>query len=94
MSGTAYGTVVLHVAPEAAVGGPLALVRDGDEIELDVPGRRLVLNVSDAELARRRAGWRPPAPTHTRGWGWLYLQHVLQADQGCDFDFLRAEFRG
>jgi dihydroxyacid dehydratase/phosphogluconate dehydratase len=93
MSGTAYGTIVLHIAPEAAVGGPLALVRDGDEIELDVPARRLELHVPAAELARRRAAWRSPAPTHTRGWGWLYLQHVLQADQGCDFDFLRAEFR-
>jgi dihydroxy-acid dehydratase len=93
MSGTAYGTIVLHVAPEAAVGGPLALVRDGDEIELDVPGRRLEMHVSEAELAGRRAAWQPPAATHTRGWGWLYLQHVLQADQGCDFDFLRAELR-
>src|SRR5207244_3440793 len=94
MSGTAFGTIVLHVAPEAAVGGPLALVRDGDEIELDVPGRRLALHVPDAELARRRAEWRPPAPAYTRGYGWLYLQHVLQADQGCDFDFLRADYHG
>src|SRR5437016_5455984 len=93
MSGTAYGTIVLHIAREAAIGGLLALVRDGDEIELDVPGRRLELRVPEAELARRRAEWRPPEPAHTRGWGWLYLQHVLQADQGCDFDFLRADFR-
>ncbi len=92
MSGTAYGTIVLHIAPEAAVGGPLALVQDGDEIELDVPGRHLTLHVPDDELARRRAAWTPPAPAYTRGYGWMYLQHVLQADQGCDFDFLRAGF--
>ena len=68
------------------------MVRDGDEIELDVPGRRLELHVADAELSRRRAEWRPPERAYTRGYGWLYLQHVLQADQGCDFDFLRAGF--
>jgi dihydroxy-acid dehydratase len=90
MSGTSYGTCVLHVAPESAVGGPLALVRDGDEIELDVPGRRLVLHVSDEELARRRATWRPPPPAFTRGYGKLYLDHVLQAPEGADFDFLRG----
>lgn len=90
MSGTAYGTVVLHVAPEAAVGGPLALVQDGDEIELDVPGRRLVLHVSEEELARRRAAWQPPQPHFTRGFGKLYLDHVLQAPEGLDFDFLRG----
>ncbi len=89
MSGTAAGTVVLHVAPEAAVGGPLGLVRDGDWIELDVPNRRLHLDVSDEELARRRAAWRPPAPDrHPRGYYRLYVDHVLQADQGADFDFL------
>jgi dihydroxy-acid dehydratase len=93
MSGTAFGTIVLHVAPEAAVGGPLALVRDSDEIELDVPARRLQLHVSDAELSRRRAEWQPPQRSYTRGYGWVYLEHVLQADQGCDFDFLRADFR-
>ena len=69
------------------------LAQHGAEIELDIPGRRLELHVPDAELARRRAEWGPSQPTHTRGWGWLYLQHVLQADQGCDFDFLRADFR-
>jgi dihydroxy-acid dehydratase len=90
MSGTAYGTIVLHVAPESAVGGPLALVQDGDEIELDVPGRRLHLHVSEAELARRREQWRPPAPAYRRGYGQLYLQHVTQAPQGVDFDFLRG----
>jgi dihydroxy-acid dehydratase len=89
MSGTAYGTVVLHVAPEAAVGGVLALVQDGDTIELDVHERRLELKVSDDELARRRAAWRPPAPAiGTGGYTGLYLQHVQQADTGADFDFL------
>ncbi len=87
MSGTAYGTVVLHVAPEAAAGGPLALVREGDMITLDVPARRLTLDVSDAELARRRAEWRSPAPPAS-GYQGLYIKHVLQADQGADFDFL------
>jgi L-arabonate dehydrase len=87
MSGTAYGTVVLHVAPEAAAGGPLALVREGDMIELDVPGRRLVLDVTDEELALRRAEWAPrDAPTS--GYQSLYIKHVLQADRGADFDFL------
>ncbi|HEV8471823.1 MAG TPA: dihydroxy-acid dehydratase, partial [Methylomirabilota bacterium] len=90
MSGTSYGTVVLHVAPEAEAGGPLALVQDGDEIELDVPKRRLTLRVSDDELARRRAAWRPRSPHFTRGYGRLFLDHVLQANEGCDFDFLRG----
>ncbi|MGH2820016.1 MAG: IlvD/Edd family dehydratase [Actinomycetota bacterium] len=88
MSGTAFGTIVLHVAPESAVGGPLALVRDGDEIELDVPQRRLLLHVDDAELARRREGWQPPDPPYSRGYRRLYLEHVGQAPLGCDFDFL------
>jgi dihydroxy-acid dehydratase len=88
MSGTHYGTCVLHVAPESAVGGPLALVRDGDEIELDVEARRLMLHVSEAELAARRAAWVPPAPKSARGWTGLFCQHVTQADQGCDFDIL------
>jgi dihydroxy-acid dehydratase len=88
MSGTAAGTVVLHVCPEAAVGGPLALVRDGDVIELDVPGRALHVLLSDEELARRRAAWAPPAPKFARGYGRLFIDHVLQADEGCDFDFL------
>jgi L-arabonate dehydrase len=90
MSGTAYGTVVLHVSPEAAVGGPLALVRSGDWIELDVPARRLHLDVDDAELERRRAEWKPPVKPHDRGWGRLYVDHVLQANEGCDLDFLRG----
>ena len=90
MSGTAYGTVVLHVAPEAAVGGPLAIVRDGDPIVLDVEERRLDLDLPAAEIARRLAAFAPPPPRYRRGYGALYLEHVLQADQGCDFDFLRA----
>jgi dihydroxy-acid dehydratase len=91
MSGTSYGTVVLHVAPEAAVGGPLALVRDGDEIELNVPGRTLTLRVDAAELAKRRAAWTPRPPQFTRGYGRLFLDHVLQANEGCDFDYLRGK---
>lgn len=90
MSGTGYGTVVLHVAPESAVGGPLALVRTGDWVTLDVPARSLTLDVDDAELARRRAAWRPGPPRHTSGYAWLYTEHVMQADQGADFDFLRG----
>ncbi len=90
MSGTSYGTVVLHVAPEAAVGGPLGLVQNGDEIELDVPKRRLTLRVGDDELARRRAAWKPREPHFTRGYGRLFLDHVLQANEGVDFDFLRG----
>jgi dihydroxy-acid dehydratase len=88
MSGTSYGSCVLHVAPESFVGGPLALVEDGDTIELDVPGRRLTLRVSDEDLAARRAAWTPRAFPHPRGFGALYARHVTQADQGCDFDFL------
>jgi L-arabonate dehydrase len=87
MSGTAYGTVVLHVAPEAAVGGPLALVQSGDQITLDVAGRRLELLVEPAELQRRQAAWRAP-PSSRQGYQALYVAHVLQADRGCDFDFL------
>ena len=90
MSGTSYGTVVLHVAPESAIGGPLALVRDGDTIELDVPTRRLTLRVEDEELARRRAAWTPRPPHFTGGYGRIYLDHVLQANEGCDFDVLRG----
>jgi dihydroxy-acid dehydratase len=90
MSGTSYGACVLHVAPESHVGGPLALVRDGDRIEIDVPARSLTLKVDDAELARRRADWKPPKPHYTRGFGTLYLKHVTQANEGCDFDFLEA----
>ncbi len=88
MSGTAYGTVVLHTAPEAAAGGPLALVRNGDLVELDVPKRRLHLHVSDDELAKRKAAWKPPVPRLTSGYWKLYIDHVLQADEGADLDFL------
>jgi dihydroxy-acid dehydratase len=89
MSGTAFGTVVLHISPESAVGGPLAVVRDGDAIQLDVPARRLELLVPDAEIERRLTEWRPPPPHYQRGYGRIYLDNVLQAHQGCDFGFLR-----
>ncbi|HCU91872.1 MAG TPA: dihydroxy-acid dehydratase, partial [Actinobacteria bacterium] len=88
MSGTGFGTVVLHVAPESTVGGPLAFVRSGDWIELDAPGRTLTLEVSDGELARRRTGWVPAQHASHRGYTRLYTDHVLQADQGADLDFL------
>jgi dihydroxy-acid dehydratase len=90
MSGTAFGTIVLHVAPEAAVGGPLALVKTGDRISLDVPARKLELLVDDKELALRRKAWKaPPPPIHSeRGYAGLFQREVLQADQGVDFDFL------
>jgi len=88
MSGTSYGTCVLHVSPESYVGGPLALVREGDLIELDVEARKLELKVSDAELARRRAEWKQQPRKFGRGYGALFSQHVTQADKGCDFDFL------
>ncbi|MEO8079536.1 MAG: dihydroxy-acid dehydratase, partial [Caldimonas sp.] len=88
MSGTSFGACVLHVAPESFIGGPLALVREGDAIEIDVDARRLHLHVDDAELARRRAAWRQPPPRYQRGFGALHAQHVLQADAGCDFDIL------
>jgi dihydroxy-acid dehydratase len=87
MSGTAYGTVVLHVSPEAAIGGPLALVRSGDMIKLDVPARLVSLEVDDAVLEQRRAQWKP-APAPERGWAKLYVDHVLQAHEGADLDFL------
>ena len=90
MSGTAYGACVLHVAPESYVGGPLAFVRDGDIIELDIPARQLRLRVSDEELGRRRAVWTPPPPRYVRGYGALCAQHMSQANLGCDFDFLAA----
>jgi dihydroxy-acid dehydratase len=90
MSGTAFGTTVLHVTPESAVGGPLALVRTGDPIELNVDERRLDLAIPADELARRLADWSPPPAKYTRGYGALYLEHILQADEGCDFDLLRG----
>jgi dihydroxy-acid dehydratase len=88
MSGTSYGACILHVAPESFVGGPLALVQTGDEIEIDVAKRRIHLHVSDEELARRRAAWKQPAPRFQRGYGAMYSEHIGQADEGCDFDFL------
>ena len=90
MSGTSYGACVLHISPESFVGGPLALVKEGDIIELDVPERRLNLRVNDDELGRRRAAWRPKEGIYPRGYGKLYMQHIKQADQGCDFDFLEG----
>ena len=90
MSGTSYGACVLHVAPESHVGGPLALVKDGDLIELDIPNRRLTLKIAEDEMAKRRAAWVAPPPHFTRGFGTLYLKHVTQANEGCDFDFLES----
>jgi len=90
MSGTSYGACVLHVAPESYVGGPLQFVEDGDLIELDVPARKLELKVSPDELARRRAAWKRPQPKFERGFGALYQQHITQANEGCDFDFLEG----
>jgi dihydroxy-acid dehydratase len=90
MSGTSYGTCVLHVAPESFVGGPLAFVHDGDTIELDVPARRLTLRVSEEDLAGRKAAWSPRAMPYPRGFGHMYARHVTQANRGCDFDFLEG----
>jgi dihydroxy-acid dehydratase len=92
MSGTAYGACILHTAPESYIGGPLALVQTGDRITVDVPARRIHLEVSDEELARRRKAWTPPLPRYERGYGWMFSRHILQADQGCDFDFLETTF--
>ena len=92
MSGTSYGACILHVSPESHVGGPLGLVRTGDIVTVDVPGRRIAMEVSDEELARRRAALPKPAPRYERGYGWMFSQHIGQADQGCDFDFLRTDF--
>ncbi|NRB04941.1 MAG: dihydroxy-acid dehydratase, partial [Rhodobacteraceae bacterium] len=94
MSGTSYGACILHVAPEAHVGGPLALIQTGDMISLDVPNRRLEVDLTDEELAARRARWMPPEPRYERGYGWMFLRHIEQADKGCDFDFLHPEFGG
>jgi dihydroxy-acid dehydratase len=92
MSGTAFGTIVLHITPESADGGPLGLVKTGDRIRLDVPKRSIELLVDDAELEKRRAAWVAPSPHEgsDRGYSWLFQSHVTQADEGCDFDFLQS----
>jgi dihydroxy-acid dehydratase len=92
MSGTSYAACILHVAPEAHVGGPLALIRTGDVVRVDARAGRLDMKVPDDELAARRAAWTPPAPRYGRGYGWAYARHVMQADRGCDFDFLETGF--
>lgn len=94
MSGTSYGACVLHVAPEAYIGGPLALIQTGDIIEMDIPNRTLNVVLTDAELETRRAAWTAPAPRFERGYGQMFSKHVEQADKGCDFDFLRSDFGG
>jgi dihydroxy-acid dehydratase len=92
MSGTSYGACVLHVAPESFVGGPLALLKTGDVVRLDLPNRRLDMLVAEEELEARRAAYKAPEPRFERGWGWMFARHVTQADQGCDFDFLQSDF--
>jgi dihydroxyacid dehydratase/phosphogluconate dehydratase len=92
MSGTSYGACVLHVAPESFVGGPLALLRTGDTVTVDVDARSIAMEVPEEELARRRAAWKPPEPRFERGYGWVFTRHIQQANEGCDFDFLRTEF--
>jgi len=92
MSGTSYGACILHVAPEAFIGGPLALIKTGDIIEVDVPNRTLNVQLSDDELTARKAQWTQPSPRYERGYGWMFAQHIEQADKGCDFDFLKTEF--
>jgi len=90
ISGTSFGTIIVHITPEAAVGGPLAIVKNGDRIELNVPERRLELLIPEAEMKKRLADWGPAEPHYRRGYGKLFLEHILQADEGCDFDFLRG----
>ena len=92
MSGTSYGACILHVAPEAYIGGPLALLKTGDIISVDVAARSIRMEVSDAELAARRAAWTPPPPRFERGYGWMFAKHIRQANEGCDFDFLETSF--
>jgi dihydroxy-acid dehydratase len=94
ISGTSFGTIVVHISPETAIGGALAIVKNGDEIELDVSGKRLELLVPEAEIKARLAQWTPPAPHYSRGYGKMYLEHILQAHEGCDFDFLRGRDPG
>jgi dihydroxyacid dehydratase/phosphogluconate dehydratase len=92
MSGTSYGACILHVSPESYIGGPLALVQNGDLITVNVPERTIHLEVSEAELAKRKAAWTPPPKHFERGYGHMFTQHILQADQGCDFDYLETSF--
>jgi dihydroxyacid dehydratase/phosphogluconate dehydratase len=92
MSGTSYGACILHVSPESYIGGPLALVRTGDRISLDVAARTINLDVSEAELAKRRAEWKQPERRFERGYGWMFSKHIKQANDGCDFDFLETGF--
>ena len=92
MSGTSYGACILHAAPESFIGGPLALIKTGDMITVDVPSRKIHLEISDEELAKRKAAWVAPTPRYERGYGWMFSKHILQADQGCDFDFLETSF--
>jgi dihydroxyacid dehydratase/phosphogluconate dehydratase len=90
MSGTSYGACILHVSPEAYVGGPLAFVQTGDPVEVDVAARRIHLAIADEEMDRRRAAWKAPPPRYERGYGAMFSAHIGQADEGCDFDFLGA----
>ena len=92
MSGTSYGACVLHVTPESHVGGPLALLKTGDTVRLDLADRRLDMLVDESELEARRAALAPPPPRYERGYGYMFLKHVTQADEGCDFDFLQSDF--
>ncbi len=92
MSGTSYGACILHVSPESHVGGPLALLKTGDIVKIDIPNRTIDMLVDDDELARRRAGWTPPKPKFERGYGWMFARHIRQADEGCDFDYLETQF--
>jgi dihydroxy-acid dehydratase len=92
MSGTSYGACILHVSPESYIGGPLALVRNGDRITLDVNARTINLDVPEAELAKRRAAWKAPEPRYERGYGWMFTRHIKQANEGCDLDFLETGF--
>jgi dihydroxy-acid dehydratase len=92
MSGTSYGACILHVAPESYIGGPLALVKTGDQITVDVPARTISLDVPETELAKRRAALKPPPPRYERGYGWMFSRHIKQANDGCDFDFLETSF--
>ena len=92
MSGTSFGACVLHISPESHIGGPLAFLKTGDIVSIDVPNRKLDMLVDEGELARRRAAWVPPKDKYERGYGWMYSKHIQQADKGCDFDYLETSF--